>query len=94
MSNNKKKAINYLHSIIHTMETSRVIVNKHTESMKVLNSILKYYIDESIDISNYRLEKKGYDTSSKFFDKDELDGIENNSLDSNVYDKGHFELFN
>lgn len=93
MIDNKKKAMNYLHSIIHTMETSNVIVDKYEKSLTVLDSILKYYIDEAKDISNYRLEKEGYDSSSKFFYKDELDGFENNSIDSNVYDGSHFMVY-
>ena len=37
--------------------------------------------------------KEGYDSSSKFFYKDELDGFENNSIDSNVYDGSHFMVY-
>ena len=75
------------------METSRVIVDKHTQSMQVLKSILKYYINESIDISNHRLKQNGYNIMSKIHYKDELDGFENNSLDSNVYDEKHFKIY-
>tara|TARA_B100000683_G_C12369920_1_gene506692 strand:+ start:113 stop:916 length:804 start_codon:yes stop_codon:yes gene_type:complete len=93
MIDNQKKAMNYLHSIIHNMETSRVIVDKHAQSMQVLKSILKYYIDEAIDISNQRLKQNGYNIMSKIHYKDDLDGFENNSLNSNVYDDKHFKIY-
>lgn len=90
---NKQKAVNYLHSIIHTMETSTVIVNKHTTALHTLDSILDYYLQKSIKISNIRLKKHGYNTASKYIYNDELDGIHDTSLNSNVYDHDHFSFY-
>ena len=92
MIDNKKKAINYLHSIIYTMEQNDVIINKLNKSIKILDTLLTYYINEVIDISNKQLKKHGYNISSKKFYKDELDGISINSKNNytNSYDLSHF----
>ena len=39
MKDNKKKALNYLHSIIYTMETSDVIINKLNKSGSISPSL-------------------------------------------------------
>ena len=92
MMDNKKKAINYLHSIIYTMEPNDVIINKLNKSIKVLDTLLTYYINEVIDISNKQLKKHGYNITSKKFYKDELDGISINPTNNytNSYDLSHF----
>ena len=93
IKDNKQKAINYLHSIIHSMETSNVIIDKHTTALHTLDTLLDNYLQESITISNNKLKKEGYNTSSKYIYKDELQGIHDTSLDSNAYDQGHFNFF-
>ena len=92
MIDNKKKALNYLHSFIYKMEPNDVIINKLNKSLQVLNILLQTYINNVIDISNKQLKKHGYNISSKKFYKDELDGIYINSNDSNKYDLNHFMI--
>ena len=75
------------------METSTVIVNKHTTALHTLDGLLDHYLQESIKISNARLKKEGYNTASKYIYKGELDGIHDTSLNSNVYDQGHFSFY-
>jgi hypothetical protein len=94
MIDNKKKAINYLHSIIYNMEEKPVIINKLNKSIKVLNILLQSYIDKAIDISNKELEKNGYDITSRKMHKNELDGIYINNINSNSYDLNNFMVFN
>lgn len=87
MIDNKKKAVNYLHSIIYNIPEITVIINKHSESIKVLITLLDSYINKCIDISNNKLEKNGYNISSKYYHKNELPGIEQ---PLNNYDLIHF----
>jgi len=87
MIDNKKKAVNYLHSIIYNIPETVIIVNKHSEAIKVLIILLDSYIHKCIDISNNKLEKNGYNISSKYYHKNEISGFE---MPLNNYDLIHF----
>lgn len=89
MKDNAKNAINYLHSIIHNIETNKIIMDKHMEAVNVLNKLLKNYINKSIDKANNQLKKNGYNIMSKKIYKDELESV---SVGNSSIESVHFEL--
>lgn len=89
MKDNTKNAINYLHSIIHNIETNKIIMDKHMEAVNVLNKLLQNYINKAIDMSNEQINKNGYDTMSRKIYKGELESF---SLGNSSIESVHFEL--
>lgn len=87
MIDNKKKAVNYLHSIIYNIPEIDVFVNKHTKSINILIILLDSYIDKCIDISNNNIKKNGYNILSKYYYKNEINGFDTSK---NNYDSNHF----
>ena len=61
----KLLSLNYLHSIIIIMPSSKLLIKKHNEAMKVLEKILNKYLMEIYEENQRYIKENGYYTDTK-----------------------------
>lgn len=79
----KKDAVNSLHSIIHIIPNSKVLIDKLNKAIKILDNILQNYIDEIYTINKNYIKIYGRTNKSKEII---IGPIESNFFNDDKYD--------